>query len=155
MRAAVLNAGAPMSAKLFKSVCPRCKTKFWQPAGLSRCGVCNHEFEVIPPIPRGKLSPGDVANIKGVLGGLGIAAGIVVGLWLLAAFPDVVGGLYILALAFLIYFAPGICAYRWKHPSRDAILLLNIVAGWTGIGWIITMAAVIISRPKTDGLTFR
>lgn len=34
------------------------------------------------------------------------------------------------------YFLPAIVAYRRKHRQREAILLLNLLLGWTVLGWI-------------------
>ena len=51
-------------------------------------------------------------------------------------------GIFYLFVAFLLvclYFLPTIYAYRSKHPRRDAIMLLNILLGWTFIGWIIAV----------------
>lgn len=38
-----------------------------------------------------------------------------------------------------IYFLPAIQAYKRKHQNRSAITLLNAFAGWTGIGWVISI----------------
>lgn len=47
-----------------------------------------------------------------------------------------------LLVAAIIYFLPAINAASRKHKSRGAVFLLNLVLGWTVIGWI---AAVIWS----------
>lgn len=47
---------------------------------------------------------------------------------------------------FAIYMIPTIIASRKKHKNLAAIATLNVVAGWSGIGWI---AALIWSL--TDG----
>ena len=39
-------------------------------------------------------------------------------------------------VAFLIYAIPSIIAFRRRHPNRFAILVINIVFGGTGIGWL-------------------
>jgi T4 superinfection immunity protein len=36
----------------------------------------------------------------------------------------------------LAYGAPSIVAYYRNHSQRLAIVLLNILLGWTGIGWL-------------------
>jgi len=38
---------------------------------------------------------------------------------------------------FAIYFAPTIAG--WKKKNRGAIMMLNLLAGWTFIGWVIAM----------------
>jgi hypothetical protein len=40
---------------------------------------------------------------------------------------------------FLIYFAPAIIAFLRGHLSSIAILITNLVFGWTGIGWLIAL----------------
>ena len=37
----------------------------------------------------------------------------------------------------LFYFAPAITAYSRGHSNASAITVLNLFAGWTGLGWII------------------
>ena len=36
----------------------------------------------------------------------------------------------------VIYFLPAASAYSRKHKSRSAILLFNLVLGWTLVGWL-------------------
>lgn len=38
--------------------------------------------------------------------------------------------------AALLYFAPGLVALDRRHPGRRALLGLNALVGWTGIGWL-------------------
>ena len=51
-------------------------------------------------------------------------------------------GATILLIAFLAvltvvwYFLPSIIAFKRGHLNRNAILILNILLGWTGLGWI-------------------
>ncbi len=43
-------------------------------------------------------------------------------------------------LAFLVvYFIPVIVASNRDHRHKDAILALNIVSGWTVIGWVASL----------------
>jgi len=37
------------------------------------------------------------------------------------------------------YFLPAIVAYRRHHHSAPAILLLDLLLGWTGIGWVLAL----------------
>ena len=41
--------------------------------------------------------------------------------------------------ALLIYFLPTIVAYGRRHRQKFAILILNIVAGWTFLGWVVAL----------------
>lgn len=36
----------------------------------------------------------------------------------------------------IFYFLPAASAYSRKHKSRSAILLVNLVLGWTIVGWL-------------------
>lgn len=40
-----------------------------------------------------------------------------------------------LAVAGLLYFVPAVTAFVRGHPNRVAILLLNVLLGWTFFGW--------------------
>ncbi len=45
----------------------------------------------------------------------------------------------ILVLATAIYFLPAIIAHSRRAKNTSAILVLNLLAGWTIIGWIVAM----------------
>ena len=47
-----------------------------------------------------------------------------------------------------LYFLPFAIAKYRKHHQSDAILLTNLLLGWTAIGWI---AALIWSATATEG----
>jgi hypothetical protein len=49
-----------------------------------------------------------------------------------------IGGLALLAVAY-VHFLPAILAYKRRHPSRTAILILNAFFGWTLIGWVLAL----------------
>lgn len=44
--------------------------------------------------------------------------------------------LVVLFFAVLIYFIPGIIAANRDHPNTGAIWALNLLLGWTVLGWI-------------------
>lgn len=49
-------------------------------------------------------------------------------------------GVGVLFAIFLIpYLLPAIIAYSRRHPSCHAILALNILLGWTLIGWVVSI----------------
>jgi hypothetical protein len=54
-----------------------------------------------------------------------------------------VGGLAMLAELY-VHFLPSIIAYKQKQPSRTAILLLNVVFGWTLVGWVAALAWALV-----------
>lgn len=49
-------------------------------------------------------------------------------------------GIGLMMLIGIIYFAPYRLARRRGHPQAGSILILNLFAGFTGIGWIIAYA---------------
>lgn len=42
----------------------------------------------------------------------------------------------LIGIAILVYFLPTIVASNRKHPSVGGITALNVLLGWTAIGWI-------------------
>jgi hypothetical protein len=49
---------------------------------------------------------------------------------------EVLATLGLLILGGVIYFIPAIVAHRTEHHNAPAIIVLNLFAGWTVIGWI-------------------
>lgn len=41
--------------------------------------------------------------------------------------------------AALVYFLPAIVASRYQHSRQPAILFLNILLGWTVVGWVVAL----------------
>ena len=58
---------------------------------------------------------------------------------------NVIGFLVVLPLLF----APTIVAFYRKHAKKWLVLALNLLAGWTGIGWILALIWAIIGKPVT------
>ena len=50
-------------------------------------------------------------------------------------FAVLIAMLYV-GLLFMLYFVPTFVAFARKHPSKGAILALNLLLGWTVLGWI-------------------
>ena len=50
-----------------------------------------------------------------------------------------IGGLALLGVAY-VHFLPAVLAYKRRHPSRTAILMLNAFFGWTLIGWVLALS---------------
>jgi len=38
-----------------------------------------------------------------------------------------------------VYFVPTIVAVARKHEQTGLVFLVNVLAGWSGIGWILTL----------------
>lgn len=47
--------------------------------------------------------------------------------------------MFLIALGTFFYFLPTLLALSRKHPSATAIIILNFLLGWTGLGWIIAL----------------
>ena len=58
--------------------------------------------------------------------GFDLICGMLFGLGVLLAF----------ILGLLIYFIPTFIAFKREHAHKIAILVLNLIAGGTGIGWV-------------------
>ena len=65
-----------------------------------------------------------------------VAAAILISLLLLGMPVQVV---LIFALAVVTYIFPALMAFRRGHPGRNGVLILNILIGWTVIGWIVAL----------------
>lgn len=63
-------------------------------------------------------------------------------------------GIGTLVTAALFYFPPTIVAWVRKHPNRVSIFLLNLLLGWTVIGWVVALiwSAAAIRRVPSAGL---
>jgi hypothetical protein len=46
------------------------------------------------------------------------------------------GGLIVLIIMGVIYFIPSIVANNRNHRQYTAIFLLNLLLGWTFVGWV-------------------
>jgi len=59
-----------------------------------------------------------------------------------------VGLLFFCEFFLPVYFAPTIVADKNNHPQRQAIFVLNSLAGWTFLGWVAAMVrAHVTSQP--------
>lgn len=65
--------------------------------------------------------------------------------WAMLAIMAVLGrivdwtGLIVWSVATLVYFVPTIIAFSSGRRQRVAIVALNVVAGWTLIGWVVAL----------------
>jgi ABC-type transport system involved in cytochrome c biogenesis permease component len=49
----------------------------------------------------------------------------------------------------LIYMLPWLIAMLRDHHNRSAICVLNLLLGWTALGWIIALVWALTNPPKT------
>ncbi len=40
-------------------------------------------------------------------------------------------------LCVILYFTPTVAAIYWQHPSFNSIFVVNLITGWTVIGWML------------------
>lgn len=58
----------------------------------------------------------------------------------------------IITLAFMVglYFLPGLIAYLRSHDNAVAIMALNLLLGWTLIGWVAALVwSLLAKKPGT------
>jgi len=47
--------------------------------------------------------------------------------------------LSLVVLIFAFYFLPALIAFLRQHKNRIAIFLLNLLLGWSGLGWVVSL----------------
>src|SRR4051794_25158381 len=52
-------------------------------------------------------------------------------------------------VAALLYALPAILAAWWRHPRPERVAMLNLLLGWTGIGWLVLLIDVIGRRVRS------
>ncbi len=63
---------------------------------------------------------------------------------------------FLIAAFFFTYFAPAIIAGRRKHHQENAIIVLNILLGWTVLGWIVALVwafTAVVAAPTSSNDT--
>ena len=60
------------------------------------------------------------------------------------------GGLIALLIMLIVYCAPSIVASQRAHHNRQAILALNLLLGWTVLGWIGALIWALTRPPTTS-----
>ena len=58
----------------------------------------------------------------------------------------------LLVLAGVAYFLPAFVAALRHHPNANAIAALDLLAGWTLIGWIVAMVWALTSTGRTAAI---
>lgn len=48
-------------------------------------------------------------------------------------------GLLLVVLIVVLYFLPAFIAFLRQHKNKLAIFLLNLLLGWTVLGWVISL----------------
>ena len=47
--------------------------------------------------------------------------------------------LFLIAIGVLLYFVPAVIAWKRNHPQKTPIIALNILLGWSVLGWIASL----------------
>jgi hypothetical protein len=47
--------------------------------------------------------------------------------------------LLLVILIFVFYFLPALIAFLRQHKNKLAIFLLNLLLGWTVLGWVVSL----------------
>ena len=53
-------------------------------------------------------------------------------------------GIFVVGLA--LYFIPTIVAFARVHPSRRSIAVVNVLTGWTVLGWVAAFVWALMGR---------
>lgn len=78
--------------------------------------------------------------------GVGVMVGLIgLGLW--RSDPGAVAVVLLLVGGCAIYFLPLIIAAMRKHRNLTAIGLLNLLAGWTVVAWIVALIWAVYRSP--------
>jgi Superinfection immunity protein len=59
-------------------------------------------------------------------------------------------GAFLLLFLFCMYFLPAVIAGARQHRNATAIAVLNIMLGWTILGWIISLVWAFTNPSKTQ-----
>ncbi|WP_443747222.1 superinfection immunity protein [Asticcacaulis solisilvae] len=57
--------------------------------------------------------------------------------------------LFISPILLAMYFVPSIVALARRHRSTGLVIVLNLLLGWSGIGWIGTLIWAIVGQTKS------
>jgi len=60
-------------------------------------------------------------------------------------------GLVLLILAAIFYFIPTVIACKREAGHTDTIFFINLLFGWTVLGWIAVLTWAIVEKPVESG----
>ena len=56
----------------------------------------------------------------------------------------------LLGLIAILYLLPTLIAFGREHPSRQNVAILNIILGWTLIGWIAVFLWALLAKVESE-----
>jgi len=65
---------------------------------------------------------------------------------------DVFLGFVVIIGFFALYLLPSIVARKRRHPNETAIVVLNVLAGWTFIGWVGALVWACVNQPAAAAI---
>jgi hypothetical protein len=124
-------------------------------AGI-QCRFCHTGFipekvVLLPSLP-GSVASSSKSNWRlwtvAIIGGVIIMAGVFFAIQdPLSDARETLGSIGLLLLVGVIYILPAYIARQRGHRNREAITVLNILAGWTVLGWIIALVWAYTNPP--------
>lgn len=63
--------------------------------------------------------------------------------------PDLATGIVYTAAFFAVYFLPTIVCINRRHLNSNAISILNLLLGWTLIGWVVAIIWAMTASTET------
>ena len=133
-------------------------------SGLIRCPSCSRSTQYPAPAPERELPPptsgygaqpaSNRAAPFWLLGLAWLAMAVGVAIFAREWFPAVSVGealaLYVAVTVGLgVYFIPAIVATHRSHPNQAPILVVNLLLGWTLVGWTVALAWSLVALEKT------
>lgn len=88
-----------------------------------------------PPLAPAVVEPPGIGVFVAIVGVPLVA--LLVGLALSGAGAAGLGAIIVIVGGIAFYVSPAWVAHKAQHPQRTAITILNILLGWTVIGWIV------------------
>ena len=61
---------------------------------------------------------------------------------------SIVHWMVLLAITFPIYIAPSLVALGRKHEQLAMVVVINVLLGWTGLGWLIALIWAAVGKSK-------
>ncbi len=65
---------------------------------------------------------------------------------------DMLFGMMLLVCAVFIYLIPSVVAFSKGHRNAMAILMLNVLLGWTFLGWVAALVWAMTRDKATEGV---
>jgi len=62
---------------------------------------------------------------------------------------DIITGLGLLLALTALYFLPTMLALDRRVPNKWSVVVINVVLGWTIVGWAVALAMAVRDKPTT------